>query len=62
MQPKPVRLGSYQQLLPSPDAELQTKYDHLTAVAADIFERKSVWSKAQAALRLIQVGSLKIKV
>lgn len=56
VQPRAVQLGRYQQLLPSPDAELQAKYDSLTAVAADIFERKSVWSKAQAALRLIQVN------
>jgi hypothetical protein len=48
-------LGGFQPVLPSPDAARQATYERLLRVAAEVFERKSVWSKAQSSLQRLQV-------
>lgn len=50
-----VPLGGFQLVFPSSDAVLQAAYEGLLKVAAEVFERKSVWSKTQSSLQQLQV-------
>lgn len=50
-------LGGFQQLYPCPDAKQQPTYDPLLQLAADVFERNSVWSKTQSSLQQLQVST-----
>jgi hypothetical protein len=51
-----VTLGGFQPVFPSPDAARQATYKSLLKIAADLFERKSVWSKTQSSLEQLQVS------
>ena len=48
-------LGGFQPVVPSQDAAQQATYERLLRVAAEVFECKSVWSKAQSSLQRLQV-------
>ena len=51
-----VPLGGFQSVLPSPNAAQQATYEGLLTVAAEVFERRSVWSKTQSSLQHLQVS------
>lgn len=51
-------MGGFQLLYPGPDVEQQVAYEGLLRIAIAVFQRNSVWSKAQSSLQELQVGTL----
>jgi len=50
----PSALGGFQALYPAPDPQRQADYEGLLRAAAAVFQRNSVWSKAQSSLQRLQ--------
>lgn len=49
-------LGGFQQVYPAASTVQQAAYERLLQVAAEVFERSSVWSKTQSSLQQLQVS------